>query len=98
MNLVDKDHMTELYTAAQSRQTAATAEDDIQLKAVAYAINSAANTGQLRVIFQETLRPNVIEQLEGSGYTIQYLSAAREDQQALISWKGDDSKKVDSKD
>ena len=87
MNLVDKDHMTELFPAAQSRQTASTAEDDVQLKAVAFAINSAANTGQLRVIFQETLRPNVVDQLEGSGYTIKYLSAAREDQQALISWK-----------
>lgn len=97
MNLVDKDHMTELYTAAQSRQTAATAEDDIQLKAVAFAINSAANTGQLRVIFQEPLRPSVVEQLEGSGYTIQYISAAKQDQQALISWKGDDSKKADTK-
>lgn len=89
MNLVEKDKMTELYPAAQSRQTAATAEDDIQLKAVAYAINSAANTGQLRVIFQEPLRENVKSQLEGNGYTIKYISAAREEQQALISWKAE---------
>ena len=98
MNLVPKDQMTELFTAAQSRQTATTAEDDIQLKAVAFAINSAANTGQLRVIFQEPLREAVKEQLEGSGYTIQYISAAKEEQQALISWKGDDVKKSQNND
>ena len=95
MSLVEKDHMTDLYTASQSRQTAATAEDDVQLKAVAYAINSAANTGQLRVIFQEPLRENVKEQLTGSGYNLQYISAAREEQQTLISWKGDDAKNSD---
>lgn len=94
MNLIPKDQMTELFTAAQSRQTATTAEDDIQLKAVAFAINSAANTGQFRVIFQEPLREAVKDQLEGSGYVIQYISAAKENQQALISWKADEEKKT----
>ena len=89
MNLVDKDDMTKLRTASESRATAETAEDDVQLKAVAFAINSAANTGQLRVVFQEPLRENVVSQLKGSGYTIQYISAAKENQQSLISWKAE---------
>ena len=70
MALVDKDEMTTLRTAAESKATAETAEKDIQLKAIAYAINNAANCGQSNVIFQERIMDENIEELEGKGYTV----------------------------
>lgn len=89
MSLVNREDMDKLRPAADSKDTAATAQDDIQLKAVAFAINSAANTGELRTVFQEKLRDGVIEQLISNGYVVQYIDAAREKQQAVISWKGE---------
>ena len=88
MALVDKDDMTTLFPASDSKATAQSAEDDIQLKAVAFAINSAANTGQLRVIFQEEIRPNVKTQLENNGYKLDPVpGTAKADSQTVISWK-----------
>lgn len=88
MALVDKDDMTTLFPASSSKTTAQSAEDDIQLKAVAFAINSAANTGQLRVIFQEEIRPNVKTQLENKGYKLDPVpGTAKADSQTVISWK-----------
>lgn len=88
MNLVDKDNMDKLQPASSSKQTAQTAEDDIQLKAVAYAINSAANTGQYRTIFLEEIRPNVKSELESNGYKLSFVQGtAKTDSQTVISWK-----------
>lgn len=88
MSLVDKDDMTTLRTAAESLATSQTAEDEIQLKAVAYAINSAANTGETVTVFQGELRENVKSEVEGKGYTIRYDSSiAFPDRKAIISWK-----------
>lgn len=88
MALVDKDDMTTLFPASDSKATAQSAEDDIQLKAVAFAINSAANTGQLRVIFQEEIRPNVKTQLKSNGYELDSVpGTAKADGQTVISWK-----------
>lgn len=84
MGKVPKDEMIVLHTAAESKSTATNAEDDTQLQAVAYAINSAANCGQLSVIFQEELRPNVESQVTGKGYTIK--SASQLDRGVVISW------------
>ena len=85
MALVDKDDMTTLRPASDSRATAQTAEHDIQVKAVAYAINNAANCGQNNIIFQEVLRKDVEDELLSMGYTT---SKVPETQRGtLISWK-----------
>ena len=63
MSYVNKDEMTELRTAAESLETALTSEDTVQLKSVAYAINTAANSGATRCIFQEPLRSNTKKEL-----------------------------------
>lgn len=88
MSLVPKDQMTELFSASTSANTAANAEDDIQLKSVAYAINEAANTGLYRVVYQTKLRPNVKAQLESQGYKIKYIdnNSYNMEHHALIIW------------
>lgn len=85
MAKVDKDHMTTLRTAAESKTTADTALDDTQVEAVAYAINSAANCGEYKVTFQEVLRENVKTQLDGKGYDLK--TASQLDRGTIISWK-----------
>ena len=88
MSLVDKDQMTILRSAADSKATAESAEKDIQIKAVAYAINEAANTGLTRVIFQGVLLPETKQELESQGYTLQNVGAAHPENRTLIDWKG----------
>ena len=86
MSRVDRDQMTTLRPAADAYQTSLTAEDEIQLEAVAYAINNASNTGEVRVVFQTPLRPNVESQLKSNGYTIRLIGIAELERQTLISW------------
>ena len=90
MALVEKDDMTTLRSAADSRATAETAEHDIQVKAVAYAINNAANCGQDRIIFQEILRPDVASDLVSNGYVLTRVPET--ERGTLISWKDTESK------
>ena len=87
MSLVPKDEMTTLRSASQSLDTANSAEDDIQLKAVAYAINSAANTGQKRVVFQELILDAVKEQLESNGYKLTEYGPCYPERHTIISWE-----------
>ena len=85
MALVEKDEMTTLRTASDSKATAANSLDDIQTKAVAYAINSAANCGEYTTIFQEVIRPNVKSELLEKGYVL--TPAPELNKGTIISWK-----------
>lgn len=87
MALVEKDDMTTLRPASDSRSTAQTAEKDIQIKAIAFAINSAANTGEMRAIYQGTLLEEVIAEVKGKGYTVEDCGIATLDRKYVISWK-----------
>lgn len=88
MSLVNKDEMTALRPASEARSTAQTAEDEIQLMAVAFAINQASNTGEYRVEFQEQLRDAVKSELESNGYKIIFLGDVyNKERHAIISWK-----------
>ena len=87
MALVEHDKMTTLYDASQSAATAATALDDIQLKAVAFAINSAANSGETSTTFSEDLRQATLDALKAKNYTIQNIGKADPSKLKLISWK-----------
>ncbi len=87
MARVDREHMTTLRTAAESRATAASALDDVQLEAAAYAINNAANCGQYNILFQEEMRPNTKQQLESKGYELQVDNVTELKKTTLISWK-----------
>lgn len=86
--MVKKDAMIELYPSSKSKETASDAEDIIQLEAVAYQINNAANTGELMTVFQEELRPNVLASLKSAGYEIQLMdNAASSRGPHVIKWK-----------
>lgn len=87
MSLVPKDEMTTLRSASDSRDTAETAEKEIQLKAVAFAINSAANTGEFRTVFQGTLIDDVRSELESNGYELKDCGSINVDSKVVISWK-----------
>lgn len=87
MSLVDTDKLTELRTAAQSKETATTALDDVQIKEIAYAINTAANTGELRVEFVHRLREATKAQLLAKGYKITETGTAVQGDIVVISWK-----------
>lgn len=87
MSQVGKDDMTTLRTASESLSTAESAEKDIQLKAVAFAINQAANTGEKRVVFQNELLKEVEDELKSKGYTVTYnFSETKPMRQPVISW------------
>ena len=81
--------MTTLRPASAAKSTSDSALDDIQLAAVAAAINMASNTGQYEAIFQEPLRDNTKEQLEANGYTVKYVhnNAYNMEKHALIIWR-----------
>lgn len=89
MSLVPKDEMTTLRSASDSRATAQSAEKDIQLQAIAYAINTAANTGLTETMFQSKLLDGVKDELEGKGYTVRFVDNNSYDREhhTLISWK-----------
>lgn len=88
MTLVNKDEMIKLRSASDSRATAQTAEKDIQLQAIAYAINTAANTGLFSTIYQSPLLDGVKEELEGKGYVVRFVNnnSMQKEHHTLISW------------
>lgn len=96
MSLVEKDDMTTLRSASDSYATAQTAKDDVQMKAIAYAINAAANTGETRVEFQEFISEKNWQALEDKGYIIRYIRSEARLKNTVISW--DPSKHFESDD
>lgn len=87
MARIDRDDMTTLHPASECAQVASTAEDDIQLSAVAYLINNAANTGLYKAEFLQKLRPAVKEQLESNGYKLRYSGGADPESSVEIMWE-----------
>jgi len=86
MALVDREHMTELRSASDAKATALSAESDIQLQSVAYAINEASNTGLTRTIFRGVLLDNTKTQLESKGYKLQNYGEVQPENMTVISW------------
>ena len=87
MALVERDKMTTLLDASQAKAVASTALDEIQLKAVAYAINSAANSGETCVEFKEAMREATLDALKAKQYTVKDIGKAKPSDIKLISWK-----------
>ena len=85
--MIAPDKLTELVPASTARSTAETAEKDIQLKAVAHVINTAANTGCYEAKFNSILLPEVKEELEANGYTVKFVGLAAAERVTLIIWK-----------
>ena len=81
------ENLDELVPATQARSTADSAEHDIQIKVVAHAINSAANTGCTETRINQRLLPEVKTQLESLGYKTYAVGKASPETQWLIVWK-----------
>ena len=83
-------NLTELVSAQEANQIAQTAEVTHQLMAVAYAINSAANTGELCTLFNQPLFPEVRAELISKGYKVISAGIANPNNMTRISWEDDD--------
>lgn len=85
--LIPRDEMTTLLPTSDVQTIAANAEDAIQLQAVAYAINNAANTGEYSTTFLTKLRPYTVQQLKTNGYKIRYTGTPYDiELRCIISW------------
>ena len=80
------ENLTQLVPAATAKATAINAEKDIQLKTVAHAINTAANTGCTEVKFNQPLLDEVKAELEGQGYKVYTVGLADPDKVWMITW------------
>ena len=85
MALIEIGKLNELVSASSAKSTSDSAVDDINLQQVAYAINSAANTGQTEVVVMTPLTDNTLTQLEANGYTVVYKKSGAE-LTTVISW------------
>lgn len=86
MSLIKKEDMATLYPAAQSRTTSAGAAVEQNRMTVAYAINSAANTGLYSAAVSSPILPEVLQELEEKGYLVQNSGYAKDSDLHLISW------------
>lgn len=87
--MIDYKDLDQLVAASAAQQVAEEAPAEIQLKAVAHAINTAANSGEYKVTFQEPLLPEVLDELKSKGYKIAYIAKADYKDIALITWRKD---------
>ena len=91
MALIPVEEKNILKSASEVKSVAATALVDQQLSAIAYQINTQANTGEYSVMWSGgDILPDVRSQLEGQGYKIK---SCRDDlnrdsakPQYVISW------------
>lgn len=70
MALIDKEHLSELKTAAEVKEVASGAAFDIEMRTIASAINTAANTGQLSCSYTNAISEEARAELLANGYRI----------------------------
>lgn len=85
VNLIPHDALTKLIPAADAKTVSAGAQIAQQVNAVAYAINSAANTGEFRAIYNGALLSEVVSLLTDQGYNVAVNSRAAH-AESVISW------------
>ena len=85
MAKVPYDELNQLQSAADAKTVAESSEVESQTQSIAYAINTAANTGEKSVVYLTPLIPEVRTTLEAEGYTIEDRDAIPSG--VVISWK-----------
>lgn len=71
MSLITIENMHTLLPAQEAKSISDTAIVDQQIAGVAYAINTAANSGETECLWSSgELLPDTIEQLESQDYTV----------------------------
>ena len=68
--LIPRDQLIELKPASEVKSVADSALLVQEKQAVAFAINSAANSGQHEIVISKSLSDAIIEELEGLGYIV----------------------------
>ena len=88
MALIPQDEMFELKAATAVMTVASSAELEQEKKTVAFAINSAANTGSTNVVINHPLSKELTELLTSNGYTITHnFSRVDSKDEPVISWE-----------
>lgn len=73
MALIPQDELITLITAAVAKDVADTAHQTQQEQSVAFAINSAANTGAHTCLYNHPLSDTTIATLKSKGYTVEII-------------------------
>lgn len=88
MALIPQDDLTTLQAASAVKTVAASAVYEQDIRAIAYAINSAANTGETRVVITMRLSDQVKSELKNNGYTLTTVDTnANPANQTIVSWE-----------
>ena len=90
MALIPQEDLATLQTASAVKTVADDAAFDAEIMALAKLINSSANTGQYRVLYNHEISEDAKTELEGKGYTVQKRSkliSSSPEVQNIISWK-----------
>ena len=87
MSLIPQDELTILKAASAVKTVADTAVFEQEQKDIAYAINTAANTGNTEVLVHRILSDQMKTILTQQGYTLSYNDlVANPDALVTISW------------
>lgn len=90
MALIPQDELPVLKSASAVKTVADGAKLEAEKMAIAKLINSAANTAQYTVLYNHPISDEMLEILEGQGYTVTHPSkrlSADPETQNIISWK-----------
>ena len=88
MSLIPQEDLKILQAASAVKAVAETAAYEQDLQAVAFAINSAANTGATSVTITMKLSKEVKDELEKNGYKLSnFKYNASPDNQTIVSWE-----------
>lgn len=86
-NLIPKEEISELKPASDVRSTALEASKIHEKESVARLINLAANTGELRAIWEHPLSDDLKSELESQGYHVSKKTvAANPNFMYIIEW------------
>lgn len=85
MALIERDKLNVLISAQEAKTIAEGALDDINLQQVAYAINTAANTGETEAIILTRMTAKTKEELEAKGYRVQ-IKVTGAEPTVVVSW------------
>lgn len=85
MALIEQGKLDKLLPASEAKAVAESAIDATNLAQVAYAINTAANTGETEAVIMSLMTPNTISELESNGYKIMYKKTAAQST-VVVSW------------
>lgn len=70
MALIEQSELSILRSADEAKTVADSAREELEKSSVAYAINTAANTGEHSTVFSHPISDVILEVLRGQGYKV----------------------------